>query len=177
MKTKTNISFLISLCLFIAAIGLVVYVLYQIEIRTNLIKTHYAEDTQSLNLNSAAKLKKEQESLLQKEKIFKKTFLSQDEIIPFIGNLEAIASESAIKIEITKVEKGTEETVGSSYKIQPISFYVSLDGELKNTISFIQKITDQEKILELKEFKVYKISDASNMHNTRIILTGNILII
>jgi Tfp pilus assembly protein PilO len=175
MKTKTNISFTVSFIVFLISAALIGYAIYQIETKTNLIKTHYAEDSQNTNLSSSNKLKKEQEALLQQETVFKKGFLTQDEIILFISDIELKAAETGLKIEITKVERGTEETVGSAYKIQPISLSVSLEGDLNKTTSFIQKITNQEKILQLKEFKMYKINDTNNSHNTRIVLLGNIL--
>jgi hypothetical protein len=177
MKIKTNILFLISFCLLLISGLLIIFALYQIRVKTDLIKDQYVRDLEVSKIGSLSSLKKENIKLSEQENVLKEVFLSQEELIPFISNLESQSEKIGLKIEITKVEKGTEEQLGELYKIQPISFYISLDGEIEKIHQFIKQNLNQEKNLQLQDFKVYKTGVDTSGYNARIILTGNLLYI
>lgn len=177
MKTKTSYLFFISLFSLICAIGLVFYVATGIKNKTETIKTHYQQDFKNKNIELGGKIKKDAETLTEQQRVLEKVFLKQEEIVPFITRIESLAIEQNLKVEVDKVDRGAEEVVGQTYKTQAIAFNVSLDGSFEQIKYFVDTLSASEKLVEIKDFKIYKMSEDSNMYNARIIITSTILIL
>jgi Tfp pilus assembly protein PilO len=175
MKTNTPYLFLISLLTLLIVGGLVVYVAKQIEAKTEAVKIHYAKDIENKNIELGTTLKKEAAIIVEQEEVIKSAFLNQDEVISFITDAESLAGNLNLRFSVEKVEKGDEEAVGQTYKTQPVSFNVSVDGSFEQIKYFIEQLTRSKKVVQIKEFKIYKIGEIGNQYNARIIITSTIL--
>ena len=174
MKTNTTYIFIISLVLVLCAIGVSVFVAKQIQEKAEAVKVHYAEDFKNKNTDFGVGLKKEWAKLIDQEKIITNAFLTQNEIVPFITNLESSADALGLKITVDKVDRGAEEALGQTYKTQSIAFNVSIDGSFSQIKYFIDQIILSKKSVTISEFKIYKMGN-SDMYNARIIITSNTL--
>lgn len=177
MKTKTLYLFYISLFVLLCVGGLVFYTATGIKNKTETIKTYSQQDFKNKNSELGISLKREATNLMEQQSTIESVFLKQEEIIPFITRIESLAQEQNIKAVIDKVDRGVEEVVGQTYKTQSIAFNVSVDGSFEQIKYFIDSITTSEKLIEIKDFKIYKMTEDSNMYNARIIITSTILIL
>lgn len=174
MKTKTSALFLIALTICILLCSGVVYSLYQISLKTKSVKTYYAESLNKKGVDSLQKLQKEEQNILAQENVIKSKFLSESEIVTFITDLEEEAKKYNLEIEISKVQRGEQETF-DMYKVQPVDFHISLTGSYDEIESFIKKTNEGFKIVSIKDFKLYKTGVDSTVYNGRIVVTSSIL--
>ncbi len=174
MKTNTLYIFILSLVLVLGAIGVSVFVAKQIQDKAEAVKVHYAEDFKNKNTDFGVGLKKEWAKLIDQEKIITSAFLNENEIVPFITQLESSADMLGLKITVDKVDRGAEEAIGESYKTKSIAFNVSIDGSFEQIKYFIDQIILSKKVVTISEFKIYKIGN-SDLYNARIIITGTTL--
>lgn len=177
MKTKTRYLFFTALCTLVFSGALVFYVTTGITNKTETIKTHYQQDFKNKNIELGAKLKREAETLTGHQSVIENVFLKQEDIIPFITQIETLANQQNLTISIDKVDRGTEENVGDTYKTQSVTFNLSVDGSFEQIKYFIDRVTNSETLVEVKEFKIYKVGIDSNSYNARIIITSTILIL
>lgn len=175
MKTNTPYLFLVSLVTLLAVGGLVVYTSEQISIKTEAVKIYYAQDLKNKNIELGTKLKKDVSDIAVQEEIIKSAFLDQNEIVTFITETESLAEKLSLKFSVEKVDKGAEESVGQTYKVQPVAFSVSIDGSFEQIKYFMEQLMESEKIIQVKEFKIYKMGDSDTQYNARIIITSTIL--
>lgn len=160
-----------------STVGATFYISKQIKQKTEAVRTYYARDTQNKNAELGSRLKKDEQKLFEQERAIKSVFLPETDLVSFIKYIEAKGEEFNLKISIEKVDKGEFENIGDSYKVQPISFYVSIEGTFEQIKNFIDTLLGGQKILQLKELKMYKTSEggAQDTYTGRIIITGNIL--
>jgi Tfp pilus assembly protein PilO len=174
MKTNTVYIFIASLVLLLGSIGISIFVAKQIREKAEAVKVQYAEDFKNKNIDLGIGLKREWSTLIEQEKIITSAFLNENEIVPFITQLESSANTLGLKITVDKVDRGAEESIGQTYKTKSITFNVSIDGSFEQIKYFIDQIMISKKVVTVPEFKIYKTGN-SDMYNARIIITSNTL--
>lgn len=172
IKIKTNSIFIITLAAFVFVLSGIFYVMYQISLKTESVKIHYAENIKKSSLGSIQSLQKEEQDLAYQESILKTKFLSEDELVSFITTIENVAAKNNLNIEISKVERGAEE-IFDLYTLQPVIFSISIVGTYDDIKSFVSQITLGIKLVEVAEFKLYKFGINKDQYNGRIILKSN----
>jgi hypothetical protein len=177
MKTKAHYLFFTALCTLVFSGALVFYAITGITNKTEIIKTHYQQDFKNKNIELGVKSKREAETLANQQSVIEKVFLKQEEIIPFITQIETLANQQNLTITIDKVDRGAEEVIGETYKTQSIAFNLSVDGSFEQIKYFIDRVTHSDTLVEIKEFKIYKMGVDSNLYNARIIITSTILLL
>ncbi len=173
IKTKTKGIFVLLLGVTLIVVAAFGFMLHQISNKIDSVTVHYAQSVKDKNVSFGNTLKKEREELSVQEKIVATKFLNENNLVEFITRLENIANQNNLKIEIEKVEKDTIEAIEDVYKIQPVSFSISINGSIEQIQAYLKEILNQKEMILIKEFKLYKNTGIAEGYNTRVILNAN----
>lgn len=176
MKTNTYIIFIISILLLGVSVASAWYLEKGILFKIETIKAHHLKEKENKNLEFGNQIRINAEMLDQQEQAIKKVFFASNEIVGFITELESVGKNLGLGSTIEKVEYGTSESLENKYSIKSVSFDVQLVGSYVQIKSFMNFVTQSEKILNIKEFNIYKNEEKDiQTYTAKIIMNGIIL--
>lgn len=172
MKTNTIFIFIFSLLILAVSVAFAWYVQDSLLKKIEVVRDHHIKEEQNKNLEFGNQLKMNMETLIEQEQTIKEAFLNSNEVVGFITDLESHAQVLGLVVSIEKVEYGTEEMIEGVYAIKPITFAIQLTGTYPQMEAFVSNLTQLEKILLIKELKLYKGGEIESTYTTRIIIQG-----
>lgn len=177
MKNNTLYIFIFSIILFVVVGLFALFVQKSISNKIEIVNAYYVKENQNKNIEFGNKLKKESENLNRQESILKGALIDSQDVVNFIAGLETEGGNSGMNIVVEKVVRGGFQKLTGPYSIESVSFNVQTEGTFSQITTFIDKINKSNKLLTIKELKVYKIDmgGESERYTVRMVLDGIII--